>query len=182
MARKRLSDLVRQEAGEQPTIEAEAHPISEEKSEKTAKPSQSPPQKASDDGTSDQSETPSQTELALQKQVQELQATLAQVQQREQALQQQNEALRAELQAQINAHEEFEKTTTRLEEVKAELEEAKKVILQLSAINKPPQTSSITPVSRDLVQQGKRNLPYHYEVQKAQPTPPITEQDLGWVD
>ena len=142
----------------------------------------------------------SPTELKLQAKIAELEAELETAHQHETSLQQQIVTLKADLQQQIDLSAQLaidleqvkgqvENKATQLEDVTAELDEAKKVILQLSEVN-DKLLAAVKPISDQPAQKpipakpqriSLKPLP-RYCIQSEPKSTTLSDDDIGWVD
>ena len=206
MAKKSLGDLLREEAQkplelqdtqelpESPTLDVD-EVVSDEFIEADETPSmlEQPLEIAAPETPSASYTSRTRTTKAeLETMVSELRRTLQQVRRQEKSLQQQLTDLQSDLQEQKTLVAKLQADLSKGEQIKTELEQAKKVILQLSEANSNSQKAE--PSAKEKVEHSvkeKQNL----QIQKlplrnsnyplAQPSSPSTElsnKEVGWFD
>lgn len=188
MARKRLGDLLREEAQKpsEPEVvqaaDSEAMPeldTSLAPAEPLDEVTQEPLSTVTNSTNANRRTNP--TKADLEATVAELRAALQEVQQHENSLQQQVAHLQLELDDYHILVSKLKAELEQAETVKAELEEAKKVILQLSAVNSP--ASSAKPASQEAkAQQLALARSPHYSIQPSIQSSELTDADVGWFD
>lgn len=178
MTKKRLEDLLREEAGKPHDSETEALPEMKSLSETNADPLP-----INGPATSRPKRT-NPTKAELETTVSELEEALDTAHQNENSLQQQVADLQSELQEQKTLVEKLQEVLEHSDQLKAELEEAKAVILRLSATNSKTTQYDIRKGSKDVAGSqalSLKKLP-HQVTQSDIPSKKLTDRDIGWFD
>lgn len=186
MVKKRLTDLLREEASNSTngdTEMAQDSQVESQSGEAGAKPTAEHLPEAED--TTPRSKRTSPTKADLQATVTELRATLKAAQRQETLLEKKVAQLQAELQAQKPIVEKLQADLEQVDQVKVDLEQAKGTILQLSELNaKLSAPESSPPAAAKSAKAEKLNLVHL-------PHPPTRPEfssnkgpkaDMGWVD
>lgn len=204
MARKRLSDLLRDEA-QKPA------PATERPSKAAAKPAARRPARSTKATPTEEPPAPVEASVVetppsnpeLEAAIAQLQSLLSQAQQREQSLQQQISGLETELHHQQQQVQQLQEHLTKANRLQPELEQAKKAALQLAEANqkltqeleslrhqngngKVHKAEVVEPAPAALTPQP--SAPTRRAVTLIHPVFPngqparMTEQDLGWFD
>ena len=114
----------------------------------------------------------------------ELSKALAAAQKKESSLQQQVADLQSDLEEQKTLLQKLLAELEPTNQIKAELEQAKKVILQLLEANSKTTQAADTPKKEDKgtsQKLGLKKLPYH-SIQPDSPSGVTFEQNVGWFD
>ena len=200
MARKKLSDMVREEAGNLPNATEPEAPQPEEPAQKST--AKTTTRRTTSGSSSARSATPKSEETIvpdsnvesesvnqLKQQVAELQAAL-------EASQNQVDRLQAELKTEQSNNQALQKELAKFDQVKSELEEAKQLALKLSAANQAaqaapkaaqaaPKATTPAPAHHSMspsTQLAVRRMTDHYEPRPTQSGSLLSDTDLGWVD
>lgn len=183
MARKRLSDLLREEVkkttdGESETPDAsevENNPNNDSAASKTKGFSKSSKAKASSEAATAESTTSLQADADAK--VAELQAALEQSQKREETLQQEISHLKADLKAQTTAAKDLQTNLKEIEaenqQLEAELTKVKQTALQLADSNAELKQQL---EQQRVEQQPKKNLPAQATKSSSAPLAPTTNK------
>lgn len=162
MPRKRIGDLLREEV--QKSLEPEAENVQ--------------------NGGESAQESP-EPKIELETTVTDLRESLQEAQQRENSLQQQIADLQSDLQEQKTLVEKLEADIQRTNRLKAELEQARKVILQLSEANSKltEEVNTLRKENEGLrSQKSSLNKLPHHSIQQNSPSTRLSNKDIGWVD
>lgn len=208
-SRKRLSDLLREEAKRSPDANAAAEEQSAQTSasstkggtrSKSAKPSDTEADAPADTAaeTGDVSEaiaaTPSPAQVELESALEELRSQLQSAKAQEGVLQRQIESLQADLSEQQALMQKLKADLEHSSQLKNELEEARNVILRLSELNTKleGQVRAATAPPPPTPKSEVRHIPEHTQIELRRamqhpvlPVPPstmLTNDDIGWVD
>lgn len=161
MARRRIGDMLREEA--QKSLEPEV-----ETDQSDRDPAQeSPP------------------EIKLEKTVTELKELLLEAQQRENSLQEEIADLQSDLEEQKTLVQKLQADLGRTNQFKADLEQARKVILQLSEANSKFTEEANTQKKENeglRSQTSRLNKIPHHSMQEKAPSTKLSNRDIGWVD
>lgn len=193
MTKKRLVDLLREEAQESPDPETEVtqEAAPDQLEADTTLLETEPPDKTTaepssvDPAATLRAKRTDPTKAEPETTVLELQEILQAAYGKENSLQQQIANLQSDLQEQKILVQKLQATLEQSNQIKAELEQAKKVILQLSEanskttqeVNAPKQENKGTS-SQKL---GLKKLPHH-SIQSNAPASNISNVDIGWFD
>jgi len=183
MTKKRLGELLRQEAQESPDPETEgiqeaAPDQLEADTMSTAEPSSGPTT------TAVRAKRSGPTKAELETTVLELQEVLQTAYGKENSLQQQIANLQSDLQEQQILVQKLQAELAQVNQIKAELAQAKKVILQLSQANKTTQEVDIPKKENKSTRPqklGLKKLPHH-AIQPDSPSGKAFEKNVGWFD
>ena len=198
MNKKRLSDLLRDEAQKSPdeSIEEVVNNLEVDITLPETEPLDETLDEHSPVNTTSRTKRTTPTKAELETTLTELQEALQAAQMREESLGQQIVGLQLELQEQKLLVKTLQPILEQTNQLKTELEQAKKVILQLSEINSKSTQSAITPKkeSGDFRAQNLnlKKLPHHsiQPPQSLEPNPPdspgsnskLSNRDIGWFD
>lgn len=191
MTKKSLTDLLREEAQKSPAPEAEA--IEEAASE----PLEPNPTQSETEPIYETTNEPSQgntaaprakripTKAELETTVSELSEALQAAHRKENSLQQQIANLQSDLQEQKILLQKLQADLEPTNQIKAELEQARKVILQLleSSSKTTQETNTTKKENKDTSSQklGLKKLPQH-SIQPDSPSGETFERNVGWFD
>jgi len=195
MTKKRLADLLREEAQQSPELETEAiqetapdQPLepdttlseTEPLDETTAEPSPVDPSAAA---RAKRLGPPTKADLEMT--VAELSEALQSAHGRENFLQQQLANLQLDLQEQKRLVQNLQAALEQAEQLKVEFEQAKEVILKLTEANskKSPEVKTARQEEQGFKPQnsGLKTIPYH-SIQQSAPSTKLSNADVGWVD
>ena len=207
MTKKRLSDLLRDEVEKSSDQEVaisqpkSANPSTDQSADTTAQQAAvAAPSTQSPSNARGRSNRKSPAAEELQAKIAELTTELKTAHQQETSLQQQTVNLQSELQQQIalcaglssdlkQVKGQLEQKETQLNRLTAELDEAKKMILQLSEVNAKPLAES-QPLASQRTQKtmrpplhkvGLKRLP-QYCIQSEPKSTTLSDDEIGWVD
>ena len=198
MNKKRLSDLLRDEAQKSPdeSIEEVVNNLEVDITLPETESLDETLDEHSPVNTTSRTKRTNPTKAELETTLTELQEALQAAQMREESLGQQVVDLQLELQEQKLLVKTLQPILEQTNQLKTELEQAKKVILQLSEINSKSTQSAITPKKElgDFRAQNLnlKKLPHHsiQPPQSLEPNPPdspgsnskLSNKDIGWFD
>lgn len=197
MNKKRLSDLLRDEAQKSPdeSIEEVVNNLEVDITLPETEPLDETLDEHSPVNTTSRTKRTTPTKAELETTLTELQEALQAAQMREESLGQQIVDLQLELQEQKLLVKTLQPILEQTNQLKTELEQAKKVILQLSEINSKSTQSAITPKKESEFRAQNLNLkklPHHsiQPPQSLEPNPPdspgsnskLSNKDIGWFD
>lgn len=199
MTKKRLADLIQEEAQKSGDSETEAtqeatpeQPLEPDTSLSDTEPSDEttadetteelPPLNTS---TPFRAKRPGSTKAELETTLAELREELQAAHQKEKFFQQEIVGLQSDVQEQKKLVQKLQAEVEKANQVKAELEQARKVILQLSEANSKKiqevNTSKQEHESLRLQKSRSKKIPYH-SIQPNLPFSEIPDKDIGWVD
>ena len=193
MTKKRLEDLLREEAGKPLDSETEALPeaaLDQLPTDATPSEMESLSETSAEPLAVNTSATPrpkrtNPTKAELETAVTELQEALQVAYQKESSLQQQVANLQLEVQEQKTLVQKLQTELERANYLQAELEQAKAVILQLSEANSrtTQEAKTTKQESKDFKSQtlSLKKLPHHV-TQPNIPAKKLSDKDIGWFD
>jgi predicted RNase H-like nuclease (RuvC/YqgF family) len=192
MTKKRLEDLLREEAGKPLDSETKALPETAlDQLPTDVTPSEMEPlsginvEPSPENSTISRPKRSNPTKAELETTVTELQEALQAAYQNESSLQQQVANLQLELQEQKTLVEKLQAVVEQVDQLKAELEEAKAVILQLSETNSRTTQKTIAK-EQEIKDSRSRTLSLKkLPRQVTQPNIPskkLSDRDIGWFD
>jgi predicted RNase H-like nuclease (RuvC/YqgF family) len=194
MTKKRLADLLREEAQQSPELETEAiqeapgeplEPLTLSETEPTDETTADPsPINLSVAPRANKRLGPP-TKADLETTVAELREALQSAHGRENSLQQQLDTLQLELQEQKRLVQNLQAAVEQAEQIKVEYERAKEVILKLTEANskKSPEVNLARQEDQGFKSQKSelKKIPYH-SIRQSAPSTKLSNADVGWVD
>lgn len=189
MVKKRLTDLLREEALNSSNGDTEAAQDSQDNAQSgKAGAAKTTAEESPEDNATPRSKRSNPTKADLQATVTELRATLKATQGRESQLEKKVAQLQAELQTQQPMVEKLQADLEQIDQVKADLEQAKETILQLSELNarlsaQEKSTDSTPPAAKSTKAKDLSlvRLP-HPPSRPEFSSNKIAKADMGWVD